>query len=54
MQARNIMYDIDYQEILNVFVSVTYDKWNQSQTSGLVSDFLFSNGLYYINNGFYT
>lgn len=33
-------------------VSVTYDKWNQSQTSGLVSDFLFSNGLYYINNGF--
>mgnify|MGYP006888282446 FL=1 len=33
-------------------VSVTYDKWNQSQTSGLVSDFLFSNWLYYINNGF--
>ena len=47
-------YYVGYRLPRNIkrIVSVTYDKWNQSQTSWLVSDFLFSNGLYYINNGF--
>lgn len=37
---------------LKRIVSVTFDKWNNTQTWWLTSDFLFSNWLYHINNGF--
>ena len=47
-------YYVGYRLPRNIkrIVSVTYDKWSQSQTSWLSSDFLFWNWLYYINNGF--
>lgn len=54
LPSTNEKYYVGYRLPRNIkrIVSVTYDKWNQSQTSWLASDFLFSNGLYYINNWF--